>query len=197
VSPGRLLDDVPFSPFRAPAGHGAGSGAAEAFAEEQRRLEEAEKAAFERGLGQAREQAKAEVEKALGGRLTRLDEALAELASLRGRVLDELRGEIFGLVVEVASRLLRERLEADDPVVLRAVEEALAERRAETRWRIRIHPEDLAQLDQREQSARTLDLVADTEITRGGLIAESSGESIDARVETAIAALHRAFEEPR
>jgi flagellar assembly protein FliH len=197
VSPGRLLEDVAFSPFRAPAGGRSGSGAADEFAEEQRRLEQAEKEAFERGLERARQQARTEVDQEAGARLARLEESLAELASLRGRVLEELREEIFALVVDAASRLLRERLESSDPVVARVIDEALAERRAEARWRIRLHPEDLEQLQRAGRDDDDLELVADPSVARGGLVAESGGESIDARVETAMAALRGAIEDPR
>jgi flagellar assembly protein FliH len=192
-----LLDDVAFSPFRAPAGNRSADGSAEEYAEEQRRLEQAEKEAFERGLERAREQARTEVEQEAGARLARLEESLAELASLRGRVLEELREEIFALVVDAASRLLRERLESSDPVVARVIDETLAERRTEARWRIRLHPEDLEQLERAGRGDDDLELVADTSVARGGLIAESGGESIDARAETATAALRDAIEDPR
>jgi flagellar assembly protein FliH len=162
--------------------------------EEQRRLKEAEQAAFERGLERARKQAMEEAERAVAERLSRLDAALAELQTLRGRMIAELRDEISALVLTASARILRERLDEGDPVVARILGEVLEADREEIRWRIRLHPDDLQHVQENLPAGGQLELVADESLVRGGLVAESLGESIDARVEAALASLRRAFE---
>lgn len=191
MSRGRLLDGVAVSRFRPPAGEGSGVDPVE---EEQRRLKEAEQAAFERGLERARKQAMEEAERAVAERLSRLDAALAELQTLRGRMIAELRDEISALVLTASARILRERLDEGDPVVARILGEVLEADREEIRWRIRLHPDDLQHVQENLPAGGQLELVADESLVRGGLVAESLGESIDARVEAALASLRRAFE---
>ena len=191
MSRGRLLGGVAVSRFRPPAGEGSGIDALE---EERRRLEEAEQAAFERGLERARKQAAEEAERAVAERLAGLDAALAELQTLRGQMIAELRDEISALVLTASARILRQRLDAGDPVVVRILEEVLDADQEQTRWRIRLHPEDLQHVQRNLPAGGQLELVADESLVRGGLVAESTGESVDARVEAALASLRRAFE---
>ena len=195
MCPGRLVEGTAFAPFRAPSSRGGGS-ASDAFAEEQRRIEEMEKAAFEQGLERARQQAREEVERELGSRLEQLRKAIGQVSGLESSVLGSLRDEIALLVLTACGRLLRERLDRDDPVVLRAVDELLAERANSTAWEARVHPKDFELLSETVDPGRSLALVPDESIGRGGVLLESKGESIDARIETVLREVAAALRDP-
>lgn len=194
MCPGRLVEGSAFVPFRAPSSLDGGS-AGDAFAEEQRRIQEMEKAAFEQGLERARKQAREEVERELGSRLEQLKKAIAQVSGLESSVLGSLRDEIALLVLTACGRMLHERLERDDPVVLRAVDELLAERANSTMWEARVHPKDFEVLSE-TMGAGSLTLVPDESVSRGGVLLESRGESVDARIETVLREVTAALRDP-
>ena len=190
MSRGRVIDEPAARPFRPPERSGAAGGSAEELA--ARRVEDSVRSGYEEGLRQGREEAG----KILADELARARESLAqatgELHGLAERVLDLVRDEIVGLALMIASRIVRERIDAGDPDAVRIADEMRGKLGKGVSCRLHVHPEDRdALLDARPdlREPGLVELVADRTIARGGLVIESGDEQLDARLGTAFQAL--------
>lgn len=155
--------------------------------------------AFERGLREGTTQAEALAEQRLehetSARQRELVAALAGVTELEQRLRVETMELMTGLALETASRIVRERIELDDPVAARALSEAVAALPEIDGLTARLHPDDvsavsdgLSELIERQR----IELKPDESIERGGCVVESRAGSIDARLETAIEAVRLA-----
>ena len=93
------------------------------------------------------------------------------------------------LALSAASRMLRDKIDQDDPIASRALQEAIAALPENGPIAARLHPEDIESV--RRDLAREIDsgrivLTADETLSRGGCIVTSDAGTIDATVETAI-----------
>ena len=183
--PGKVLQQGPTKPYRPPKKEGWEDPHA---LEEQRRR--AVRKGFEEGYHRGIEQARRES-------AARLRETLEEIATLRQRLLEGLRQEITSMTLLAAERILRTRIEEGDPVVSRVLEEALGRVKDRADCRVRLHPEDLKiVLESGVLSAgEQIELIPSTEIARGGVLIESGGEEIDARIGTSMATMADAMRE--
>jgi flagellar assembly protein FliH len=142
----------------------------------------------ERELKQALEQTLEQARRSMGKGLERLAALERELTRKHERLLLEI-------ALEAASRIVRQRIDADDPVAARALEEALDTLPAATRIRVRLHPDDLepvAEAVRGEVDAGRIEPVADPGVSPGGALVESAVGSVDATLETAVDAARSA-----
>ncbi|MDD9934153.1 MAG: FliH/SctL family protein [Myxococcales bacterium] len=161
-------------------------------------------------LERARTEARALREQArLDGHVQGREEAKAELAAeltahahACAQALDALEPQAIEVALQAARRLVGDALEGDDGAVRDLVADLLARLRRARRVTIRIHPDDedaarqaLALDAQREGQTRALTLESDPTLERGDCVLESDMGTIDARIETRIAALARALEQ--
>ncbi len=136
-------------------------------------------------------------------------EGKAEVAALltRGRREQDRRvaaseDQIRTLAVRIAERILRRELTLDPHSVVGIAKAALQEARGRHDFVLRVHPEDVGALDAEKPgllarlsvSAHIL-VRADESITRGGCVVESEVGTVDARLETQLAAIARALAE--
>jgi flagellar assembly protein FliH len=161
---------------------------------------DARQEALARALEQAREsgyrQAADELEAERRAFAERMAQTLAELAQLRQSLLADRDARVAEVVIEAASRIARSRIDAGDPLAARALREALSALPASSGLRARLHPADLqaAAADlQAEIEQGRIQLVADPTLSRGGCVVHSDVGTIDATVETAVAAVERAL----
>jgi len=145
-------------------------------------------AARERGYREGRERALEELSGEIDAYRGEFAKSLERLAGLEQTMTREHEERLLEIVVETASRIVRQRIEQGDPVAARALSEALEILPAGSRVRARIHPEDVdgvsAQVRAEIESGR-IELLSDDSVTRGGSIVESDVGRIDAAVETA------------
>ena len=99
------------------------------------------------------------------------------------------------LALAAAERLLRARVEADDEVASRVLEEVLLSLGELPPLALRAHPKDMDSLKATlgDQRAKSLKWVEDTSIERGGFVVDTAQGGVDARVPTALAALEDAL----
>lgn len=142
---------------------------------------EARAAALEKRMDElmamARERARAE-----------LAVAHLEVEQARKEALAEAEASIVPLAVAIARRLVGEELALAPERIGGIVQEALARARNVSRVRIRVHPDDAAQLED-----RGLKILRDPAIERGGCLVETDRGIVDARLETRIEALAQAI----
>ena len=161
--------------------------------------------AYERGraegLAVGRKKARAKLAEELDQTRAELQQRLAEtltsLGTLRDRLDREYVQSMRELAIEVASRIVRERIDEGDPVAARALDEALSALPESQDLVARIHPDDVAGIREHLEKTPTragIELVEDPAISRGGCVLESSLGTVDARVETATSALRNAVD---
>ena len=143
--------------------------------------------AIEEGLAQAQErieaaqaEAREQIQAETAAMAAELARSLEALEQLRRELIDEARAAIPRLALTAARRMLRERIDADDPVALRAFEEIRDQIELPETFTVRVHPDDRSALEQLDAA---LTLESDERIARGGCIVESDRGRIDATIE--------------
>jgi len=147
------------------------------------------------GRAEGRRDVLAEIEGERASQAREVKEALSRLADLEESLTRRREAVLLEIALEAASRIVRERIEAADPVALRAIREAMESLPGSTSLRARLNPGDLEVLAREltgEIDRGRLELISDESITRGGCIVETSVGTIDATVETAIDSLRAA-----
>jgi len=119
---------------------------------------------------------------------------LFELQQLRSDLIERTQREATQVALLVAGELLGQSLRADPALVQSLLAPHLARMRRAQQLVLRLHPDDIAWLQEHPQQLEALcktsqlegsiSLRADPEITRGGCVVESNLGALDARVET-------------
>jgi flagellar assembly protein FliH len=119
---------------------------------------------------------------------------LAEIARERARLREAAAQEIGTLALEVAARVIGERVAIEPALVERIVARALARAKTESSVRVTLHPDDRRALEAR-LGTLPAEIVLDDDPTqaRGGCVVRGAVVTIDARIESAIAAIAHAM----
>lgn len=158
-------------------------------------LVEARACGFLEGLAEGRRQARAEMEAEHRAAVERLAVSLRALARLEETLARQHEQRLLDVVLEAASRVVRYRIEAGDPVARRALEEAMESLPAPGPLRARLHPSDVEPVARElslEVDRGRIEFVPDPSVSKGGVILESSVGTVDATLETALAAVRAA-----
>ena len=120
-----------------------------------------------------------------------------EMVRERARLLTEIRPEVLELVFRVAREIIQREVAADPAVVEHTLEQALQNLHFATKVVVRLHPDDLAHLQEhqaawREHTAQ-LEFVPDPEVERGGCRLDSDRGGFDATLQTQLSILHEAL----
>ncbi len=162
--------------------------------------EEAQRAGFERGLARGQAEAKAALDAELRRLRERVAASVAQLAELEQHIVEETKERILALALEIAGRVVRDRIAAGDPVAARVAAEVLTDAPRQGTRVLRVHPDDHAALLQAlpglgEPGSITLEM--DASIAPGGVVVETPLENVDARLGTALSAIADALQEAR
>jgi flagellar assembly protein FliH len=153
---------------------------------------QARQAGFAEGEAVARNQ----LEKPLAEAADRLSATVAELAGLRPQLRREAEEDLVRLAVAVARRVLRRELTADPEAILGIVKAALDRIDAREILRLRVHPQDLALIQQALEARETphkVEVIADPSFERGGLVFETARGNLDASVDSQLLEIERGF----
>lgn len=124
---------------------------------------------------------------------------LVRAAGARDQALANVEGEIRDVALEAAARIVEAHVALGGAQIAAITLGALDRARRAKAVRVRLHPDDHAALSALPESplpAGTT-LVADDTLARGDCIVESDLGTVDARVETKLAALRAALESTR
>jgi flagellar assembly protein FliH len=168
----------------------------------EEREERAEGPSHEEQLRQARETGYREGEAAaaqaararLDAAVDQLGAAVRELAGYRGRLRREAERDLVGLSIAIAQRILRREVSLDPETVLGVAKAALEKLDAREVCRVRLHPDDVGLLGRRMESiglGRNVELAADSSITRGGAVVETTRGALDATMEGQLQEIER------
>ncbi|MBC7544616.1 MAG: hypothetical protein H7338_17990, partial [Candidatus Sericytochromatia bacterium] len=131
---------------------------------------------------------------------TQLQQAAAMLdgaQAAKAMALSEVEPEVVRLVLAIAKKVIHREVAGDHGPVIEAVREALLRLGGRAIARVRVHPTELAALNDAwsdlTKGARELEFFADERVTAGGCIVESRQGEIDAQIETQVAAVTAHF----
>jgi flagellar assembly protein FliH len=147
------------------------------------------------GIEEGRQQAMLEMQVEIEKRQAQLAEAVRHLADLEENLTREHESRLLEITLEAASRIVRNRIEQDDPVAVRALREAMESLPEPARLKVRIHPEDVEIMTKTmadELAREKLELSPDETVSRGGCVVETPVGNIDATLETAERAVRQA-----
>jgi len=153
---------------------------------------------------QARRQARQIVEEAEQVRRDasrQFQEALGALVGQFEEQLQELDHEMPGLIVEMAEKVIAQRIERDDKVVVGVVREALKQVAGARQVQIQVNPADepavrAAQEELlRDVQGATLRITGSDDIQRGGAIITTERGEMDARIEVQLQILSDALQQ--
>ncbi|MBL8848420.1 MAG: hypothetical protein JNG89_02000 [Planctomycetaceae bacterium] len=129
--------------------------------------------------------------------LESITRTLGELETRRRESLTELQQAVVELSVAMASQLTYRIIESGEFAVEKMVEDAVSRLPAAEHVTLRLHPDDLSLFHQRLKSipaaaldARSLELTADPEVSRGGCLAELPEQGILCDIEMLLGDLH-------
>ena len=163
------------------------------FLEEKIQLEkeQAYKSGFEDGKEIMREEQ---------GKVVQLFQSLMEdLRQQRVEYIKSAEKDLVSLSLEIASKVIRRRIEQDDKVILKNLRHALKHLLDKGRIIIRLNPADLSIVSKHckdiksAEGLKELILEEDSKITRGGCLIYSELGHIDARIESQLELIGQAL----
>ena len=123
-------------------------------------------------------------------------ETLAAARRQAGQELDRSADDLRRLAVHIARTILADEIAARPELVCGIVEQALALARRGRRLVLRVHPDDVGLLGALSEVPE-IEITPDADVGRGGCVLYDGRMTIDARLETQLAALLRALCEKR
>jgi flagellar biosynthesis/type III secretory pathway protein FliH len=133
--------------------------------------------------------------------LARAAADLAAAAAARDRLLAAAPGDLLDAAASLAERILDREVSRDEAAVVAMAERALADVRGLRRVVLRAHPDDVPRLRAAGPAlgaaAETgaVSLRGDPGLRRGGVVVETEGGDVDARLDVQVEALRRALAE--
>lgn len=159
---------------------------------ERRAREEAFAQGREAGLAKAKQETQAALDQ-LKAQVAMLERTLGQLAQPLQQMDAEVEQQLAALALIIARQLVRRELQIDPAQVIAVIRETVGLLPAAAREvRVHLHPQDAAVVRDRlatPGSERAWSVVEDPVMTRGGCRVTTDTASIDARLETRIAAV--------
>lgn len=154
--------------------------------------------AFARGRQEGLTLAEARLESTIQA----LTEAVEDISRLRESLAQSGTRDMLRLVMAVAEQVIRSRIETDQTVVLKVIENALQASVRADNYRIRINPADLEVVTKQKplflasiSGLKNLSIEADPAISPGGCRVDSDLGDVDATIESQLDAIRQALAE--
>jgi flagellar biosynthesis/type III secretory pathway protein FliH len=154
--------------------------------------------AYARGMADGRAEGECAATERLREAVSAAEQALVALRAgeerwAGGAIAQE---NICALAVAVARHIIARKVSADSKIVRELVRTAIAEFALDEPIRIRVHPEDLAAIEEVEEiteaiGSRVASWIADPTVARGGCLIEGRERIIDGRVDTGLERVYR------
>ncbi len=129
-----------------------------------------------------------------------VEKAVADIAGLRPRILQQAENDVVRLSVDIARRILRQELQSGSEAFDGIVRVALERLAAQEIVRVRVHPgvEPSVQASlQRLAAGRRIEIAADSTQEPTGLLFETAAGRLDVGIESQMREIERALEECR
>ncbi len=159
---------------------------AEANASVARIEADARGAGFERGQREGREAAQVEMDEMLSTMRGLIDMARVE----RHKIIESAEPELVRLATAIAERVLHWQIDADKNVVLDMTRAAIGRLVSREKVTVRVNPADIGTMREHRERIMALDdlenlrVVEDHRVDRGGVVIETEGGTLDAKIST-------------
>lgn len=123
-------------------------------------------------------------------------EGCRKIDSLRKRMLNQNRGDLINLIILLSEKILAQELATPRNIIAATLQSALEQAIESEEYYVTVHPEDLAFAEAKApeviaavRGLERLVFKTDDSMTRGGCLLESSASTVDATIETQLAAM--------
>ena len=163
------------------------------FLEEKIQLEKEQ--AYRSGFEDGKEIMREEEEKVIQLFLSLIE----ELKNQREDYLKSVEKEMVGLSLEIASKVIQQKIEQDEKVILKNLKHALKHLLDKGRIIVRLNPADLEIVSKHSKEIKSAEglkeliLEEDSKVTRGGCLIHSELGHIDAQIETQLEMIGKAL----
>lgn len=127
---------------------------------------------------------------------------LRSLSQMRGDIIRQQEREILNLIFSVLKKILHDQMVLDEKVIRETVLQALALATDRSAVSIRLNPEDCASVENLKpdffskiKEMRTLKVVQDPSIQKGGCLLETPCGNVDARIDTQLECIQQSLDE--
>lgn len=160
----------------------------------QRVRDEAEAAGHVAGYDAGHAEGLAKAEELVADKIGHVTRLAISAAVDRRELLHNAEAEVVRLATRIAGKVIQRELATDPTIVHRMAEAALRHVAADGLVRLRVNPQDHADLREYwtrahglSEGDRNYEIVPDPEIQRGGVVIETRAGSVDAQIETQLA----------
>lgn len=164
--------------------------AAEIRTQAKKDAEQAKEQAQEEGRRQGLNQGLEESRKQVAGVLQQLKQMVAEGQNILESMIRDQEFEIRKLASEIVGRVIQEKLNADDEIVVRVARECIRLAADRQTLRVLVHPDDQKKVEewtpdftQMFDDIEKIEIQTDPRVKRGGVIIESGAGGVDGRID--------------
>lgn len=153
-------------------------------------------APYRQGFDEGQAAARREIGAQFDAACQRLARTIEELSGLRARFRHEAEEEVVALSLAVARRILHRELSMSPDALLGLVKAALEKIEVREVHRVRVHPADVALVEQHLEKMglpRRVEVSGDSGLARGSAIFDSSRGALDSSVEIQLEEIERGF----
>ncbi len=158
----------------------------QAQAEAEAVKEQAKQAGHKEGLSQGLNEARQQV----SGIAKEFKQLIAQGQKILQEMIQNQEREIRTLVVDIAGRVIQQKIAVDDEIVVRVAQECIRQAADRQTLRVLVHPDDQKKIEEwAPEFSRLFDDVekitisADPRVKRGGVLIESGAGGIDGRID--------------
>jgi flagellar assembly protein FliH len=167
-------------------------------------IETAQKHAHEtgmqEGLAQGKQAAQEELQAEYDGKLQQVNELLDSIVSSTRDYYSRVERRLVQFALTIAQKVVGDAANSQEGIATRLAKEALIQARERTEVTLLCHPDDEAELTASgldlkvvSEGIREIEVRTSHRMSRGSIILESNGGSIDATIETILEELHIAL----
>ncbi|MBN2327505.1 MAG: hypothetical protein JXR73_10160 [Candidatus Omnitrophica bacterium] len=152
--------------------------------------EQAKEQAQEEGRQQGLNQGLQEARKQVADVVKDLKQMIAEARDILEGMIRDQEFEIRRLASEIVSRVIQDKLDADDEIVVRVARECIRLAADRQRLRVLVHPDDQKKVEEWTpeftkmfDDIEKIEVQTDLRVKRGGVIIESGAGGVDGRID--------------
>lgn len=166
--------------------------------EAQLKAQYIEQEAYQKGYQEGHHAAMVE----LSGSLKTIRSVAAKAVEEKWKYIKAIEGNIVELSLEIAEKVIAERIKLDPEVILNIARKALMVAAEREHIQIRVNPDDLEVLKAHKDDLtgsmdgiQKIEVIADRRVGRGGCILETSAGNVDARIQSQLSQIDQSMRE--
>ncbi len=162
--------------------------------------EQGHEAGFQEGLVEGKQTAKEELQAEVDAKLKKLESLLETIVAATRDYFGLAEQKLVKFALMIAGKIIGDAANAHEGIATGLAKEALKQANERTTVSVLCHPDDEAELQAAEMDLKTvsegiqeIEVRTSPHVSRGGIILETHGGSVDATIETILEELHIAL----